>query len=67
MYVNYYDRKVKSSEENKTVGILLCLDKKDSVVKYTLPLENTQLFASRYELYLPDKKELEDRVKELIG
>ena len=67
MYVNYYDRKVKSSEENKTIGILLCLDKKDSVVKYTLPLENTQLFASRYELYLPDKKELEDRVKELIG
>jgi predicted nuclease of restriction endonuclease-like (RecB) superfamily len=67
MYVNYYDRKVKSSEENKTVGILLCLDKKDSVVKYTLPLENTQLFASRYELYLPDKKELEDKVKELIG
>jgi predicted nuclease of restriction endonuclease-like (RecB) superfamily len=66
MYVNYYDRKVKSSEENKTVGILLCLDKKDSVVKYTLPLENTQLFASRYELYLPDKKELEDRVKELM-
>ena len=56
MYVNYYDRKVKSSEENKTIGILLCLDKKDSVVKYTLPLENTQLFASRYELYLPDKK-----------
>ncbi len=66
MYVNYYDRKIKSQDENKTIGILLCLDKKDSVVEYTLPLDNNQLFASRYKLYLPDKKELEEKVKEVL-
>ena len=66
MYVNYYDRKIKSSDENNTIGILLCLDKKDSVVEYSLPLDNNQLFASRYKLYLPDKKELEEKVKEVL-
>lgn len=66
MYVNYYDRKVKSPEENKTIGILLCLDKKEQVVEYSLPLDNDQLFASRYKLYLPDKKELEEKVREVL-
>ncbi len=57
MYVNYYDRKVKSADENKTIGILLCKDKNDSLVEFTLPDSNKQIFASKYKLYLPSKKD----------
>lgn len=66
MYVNYYDREIKSKEENPTIGILLCLDKKESIVKYTLPENNNQIFASKYKLYLPNKEELENEVRKLL-
>ncbi|MBU0456857.1 MAG: PDDEXK nuclease domain-containing protein [Nanoarchaeota archaeon] len=66
MYVNYYNRKIKSDDENPTIGILLCADKKEAIVKYTLPESNKQIFASKYKLYLPDKKELEEKVKEVL-
>jgi predicted nuclease of restriction endonuclease-like (RecB) superfamily len=58
MYVNYYDRIVKTKDENKTIGILLCTDKNNAVVKMTLPEDNDQVFASKYRLYLPTKEEL---------
>ena len=58
MYVNYYDRKVKLADENPTVGIVLCKDKKDSVVEMTLPEDNKQIFASKYLTVLPDKDDL---------
>ena len=58
MYVNYYDRTVKTKDENKTIGILLCTDKNNAVVKMTLPEDNDQVFASKYKLYLPTKEEL---------
>lgn len=58
MYVNYYDRKVKQPDENPTVGILLCKDKSDSMVEMTLPEDNTQIFAAKYETLLPSKEEL---------
>lgn len=58
MYVNYYDRGVKQADDNLTVGLILCEDKKDAVVRYTLPKDNKQIFASRYKLYLPSEKEL---------
>ena len=58
MYVNYYDRKVKLPTENPTVGILLCKKKNNAVVEMTLPKDNTQIFASKYELVLPNKEEL---------
>ncbi len=58
MYVNYYDRTVKMKEENKTIGIILCKDKSDVLVEYTLPQENKQIFASKYQLILPKKAEL---------
>lgn len=58
MYVNYYDRIVKTKDENKTIGILLCTDKNNTVVKMTLPEDNDQVFASKYKLYLPTKEEL---------
>ncbi len=66
MYVNYYDRKVKQPEENPTIGILLCADKKEAVIRFTLPEDNKQIFASKYKLYLPDRKELEAKVKKIL-
>lgn len=62
MYVNYYDRDIKQPDDNPTVGLILCEDKKDAVVRYTLPKNNKQIFASRYKLYLPTEEEL---IKEL--
>ncbi len=58
MYVNYYDRFVKSDEENKTIGILLCKEKDDAFVRLTLPEDNNQIFAAKYETILPTKEEL---------
>ncbi len=66
MYVNYYDREIKSVEENPSVGILLCADKKDAIVRYTIPENNTQIFASKYQLCLPDKRVLEKKLKLLL-
>lgn len=58
MYVNYYDREVKLDDENKTIGLILCQNKSDFVVKYTLPEDNNQIFASKYQTVLPTKEEL---------
>lgn len=58
MYVNYYDRYVKLSDENSTIGILLCKDKSDAIVEITLPKDNEQIFASKYKTILPSKDEL---------
>lgn len=65
MYVNYYDRYEKTGDENPTIGILLCSDKSDAMVEMTLP-ENSNIYASKYELYLPDKKLLQSKLKEWI-
>ena len=58
MYVHYYDRFVKLPDENKTVGIILCRDKKDALVEITLPDETNPIFASKYQTVLPNKEEL---------
>ena len=58
MYVNYYDRVVKLPEENKTIGIIICREKNDTLVKMTLPQDNEQIFASKYEMILPSKEEI---------
>lgn len=57
MYVNYYDRLVRLPDENKTVGIILCKDKNDTLVEITLPENNNTIFASRYKTILPAKQE----------
>jgi len=62
MYVNYFDREIKDENDNKTIGILLCNDKNESVVEYSLPKENEQIFASKYKLYLPSKRELQEEL-----
>ena len=64
MYVNYYDRKERKEDENPSIGILLCTDKNETVVKYTLPENNESIFASEYRLHLPTEKELIEAVEE---
>lgn len=58
MYVNYYDRDIKLQDENKTIGLILCQNKSQAVVKYTLPENNEQIFASKYQTILPSKEKL---------
>ena len=66
MYVNYYDRFEKQEFENPTIGILLCADKNDAVVKITLPENNKTIVASKYQLYLPTEEQLLEEVKKEI-
>lgn len=65
MYVNYYDRYEKLEDENPTIGILLCKEKNDALVEITLP-KDANIYASEYKLYLPDKKLLQQKLKEWI-
>ncbi|MGL6132528.1 MAG: PDDEXK nuclease domain-containing protein [Fusobacteriaceae bacterium] len=64
MYVNYYDRFVKLPDENKTIGIIICRDKNDTLIEITLPENNEQIFASKYLTILPTKEELKRIVEE---
>lgn len=64
MYVNYYDRFIKLDTENKTVGIILCKKKNDTLVEITLPENNNQIFASQYLTVLPSKDELRMLIEE---
>lgn len=57
-YVRYFDNEIKEKEDNPTIGIILCSDKKDTIVKYSVLNDNKNLFASKYQLYLPTEKEL---------
>ncbi|WP_294236607.1 YhcG family protein [uncultured Chryseobacterium sp.] len=57
MYVNYYDREKRLEDENKTIGIILCQDKSEALVQYTLPENNEQIFASKYFTVLPSKED----------
>jgi Uncharacterized conserved protein len=63
MYVNYYDRNEKLPDENPTIGILLCADKNNELVKYSLPEDNKTIMASKYQLYLPSEKQLLNELK----
>lgn len=65
MYVNYYDREVRTEFENPTIGILLCKENKEAMVKLTLP-PDANIYASEYKLYLPDKKLLQQKLKQWI-
>ena len=65
MYVNYYDRVEKTPDENPTIGILLCTSKNDTVVKMSLPEDNTSILASQYQLYLPTQEQLTKEIETL--
>ena len=63
MYVNYYQRELAATDENPPIGIVLCTDKSEAVVRYTLPEGNKQIFASRYKLHLPTEDELASEIQ----
>ena len=62
MYVNWFDRFQRAEHEQPTVGIVLCSEKNDAVVRITLPEDNKQILAARYQHYLPTEKELRAEV-----
>lgn len=66
MYVNYYDREEKLPDENPTIGILLCADKNNTVVRYSLPEDNCTILASKYQIYLPSEEQLVNELKREI-
>lgn len=64
LYVNFYDRERRTEGDNPTLGLILCTDKNDAVVKYTLgPEQSRKIFASRYKLYLPSEEELREEIR----
>ena len=63
LYVNYFDEERRAPDDNPTIGLILCTDKNDAVVKYTLGRANRQIFASRYKLYLPSERELAREIR----
>ena len=65
MYVNYFNRYMKKDFEKPTIGILLCSQKNDNIVELTLP-EDSNIYASEYSLYLPDKETLQRKLAEWV-
>ena len=65
MYVNYYDRCERTKDENKSIGILLCRDKNDSLVKMSLPEDNETILAAEYRLHLPSEEQLIEEVRKI--
>ncbi|MGN1341164.1 MAG: YhcG family protein, partial [Oscillospiraceae bacterium] len=63
MYVNYYTRELMNEGDNPPIGIVLCADKSDSIVKYTLSEDNTQIFASKYMTYIPSEEEFKRELR----
>ena len=63
LYVHYYDRERCTPGDGPTIGLILCTDKNDAVVRYTLGEEDRQIFASRYQLYLPTEAELAAEIR----
>jgi hypothetical protein len=58
MYVNYFDRTQRAEHEAATIGIVLCSEKNDAMARITLPEDNEQILAARYQMYLPSEAEL---------
>ena len=63
MYVNYYTRELMNEGDNPPIGIVLCADKSDAIVKYTLPEDNKQIFASRYMTCIPSEEEFKRELR----
>jgi hypothetical protein len=63
LYVNYFDENRRTSGDNPTIGLILCTDKNEAVVRYTLGKRNRRIFVSRYKLYLPTEEELEQELQ----
>ncbi|MBP5162441.1 MAG: DUF1016 family protein [Spirochaetales bacterium] len=64
MYVHYYERELMNEGDNPPIGIVLCADKSESIVKYTLPESEKNIFTSKYMLYLPTEEELKQELQQ---
>lgn len=64
MYTGYYDAEERNDDENPPIGLILCADKNEAVVKYTLSQSASQVFASRYQLHLPTEEELAEEIRQ---
>lgn len=64
MYVNYYTRELMETGDNPPIGIILCSTKSDTLVRYTLPLDNNQVYVSKYTLYLPKEEDLRKEINQ---
>jgi len=62
-YVQYFEKEIRQSEDNPTIGLILCTEKKEAMVKYTLLENSRNIFASKYKLYLPTEKELKEELR----
>lgn len=62
-YVNYYDHDIANADDNPTIGLILCSEKNDAVVRYVLGDHNQQIFASRYQLHLPTEEQLQQELQ----
>ncbi len=66
LYVNYFDQEVVTTGDNPTIGLVLCTEKSDAMVKYTLGEKAQQIFASKYQFHLPSEEELKQELKREI-
>lgn len=66
LYVNYYDHEIAGADDNPSIGLILCTEKNDAVVRYVLGDENQQIFASRYQLHLPTEEQLQQELRREI-
>ena len=62
-YVKYFEENIKTEGDNPTIGIVLCSEKNETMVKYSLLNENDRLFASKYKLYIPTEEELKKEIE----
>jgi hypothetical protein len=63
LYVNFFDNKIKTTDENPTIGLILCTNKNDAVAEYVLGEKQKQIFTSRYQHELPSVEELKMELK----
>ncbi|MDR0792600.1 MAG: DUF1016 domain-containing protein, partial [Chitinophagaceae bacterium] len=63
MYVRYFEDNVRQENDNPTIGLILCTEKDKTIVKYSLLSDSTQIFASKYMLYLPTELELKKEIE----
>lgn len=63
LYVHYYDREIRVEGDGPTIGLILCTEKNEAVVRYVLDEKNQQIFSSRYQLYLPSEEQLREELK----
>ena len=62
-YVRFFEDQLKQSGDNSTIGLILCIEKNKTIVKYSLLNESKQIFASKYQLYLPTERQLEEEIQ----